>query len=97
LLRPQFLKSQVSDLGIYEKHFQILLEQLPEDGEPVEFADLFLRYTMDVATESLFGRGTMSLKNPEEKFARAFSEVQRMQSMRLRYGYDPVTLILKQI
>jgi hypothetical protein len=81
------MKSRVSDLGIYEKHVQVLMEKLPEDGVTVDIADLFLRYTMDVTTDFLFGRSTNSLNNPRERFTEAFAEVQRMQNIFVRAGY----------
>lgn len=64
---------------------QVLLKQIPND-ETIDMGPLFLRYTMDVATDFLFGRSTNSLENPKERFAEAFSEVQRMQNIFVRAG-----------
>lgn len=43
LIRPQFIKDRVSDLGIFEEHANILISQIRE-GQPVDMKDLFFRY-----------------------------------------------------
>ena len=86
LLRPQFLKSRVSDLKVFEKHVLTLIKQLPADGAVVDLADLFLRYTMDVSTDFLFGRSTGSLTDHDDTFGKAFAEVLRMQNIIARAG-----------
>lgn len=59
LLRPQFARDQVSRLGLEEEHFQIMLNVIGESrGEWTSSFDiqpLIFNYTMDVATEFLFG------------------------------------------
>ena len=87
LLRPHFLKSRLSDLKLFERHVSALMTQLPTDGTTVNLANLFLRYSMDVATDFLFGRTANSLDNPKDEFAQAFAEVQRMQNILVRAGY----------
>ena len=64
------------------------MEQLPDSGITVNLAELFMRYTMDVSTEFLFGRSTKSLENPKDSFSQAFAEVQRMQNIFVRAGYS---------
>lgn len=44
------------------------------------------RYTLDAATEYLLGRSVGSLGNADSQFAHAFSEVQRIQNIRMRAG-----------
>ena len=87
LLRPQFLKSRILDLEVFEKHVLTLIEQLPADGAVINLADLFLRYTMDVSTDFLFGKSSGSLTDHEDKFGKAFAEVLRMQNIIARAGY----------
>jgi cytochrome P450 len=88
LLRPQFVKQRVSDLSIFERHVQILLGYIINigNGERVDIKDLFLRYTLDTATEFLFGESIGSLHNPLDEFSRAFAEVQRVQNIITKSG-----------
>jgi hypothetical protein len=61
MLRPCFERSQVADVSVFEKHTAQLMELLPADGSTVDLQPLFLEFTLDVATEFLFGRSTDSL------------------------------------
>ncbi|TVY93856.1 Cytochrome P450 [Lachnellula willkommii] len=66
LLRPQFSRNQISDLDLEEEHIQSLLNlAVLESGEKgwtkkVDLAPLFLNFTLDVATEFLYGRSVNS-------------------------------------
>lgn len=44
LIRPQFIKSRVSDLDIFEKHVNILVSQIGGQGQGVDISALFYRY-----------------------------------------------------
>lgn len=85
LIRPQFVKDRVSDLDTFENHVRVLFSFL-QDGQTVNIADLFFRYTLDAATDFLLGRSVDSLRNPQVKFARAFQEVQTLHSLMARIG-----------
>lgn len=95
LIRPQFIKDRVSDLGIFEEHVQILIKQIKlkglmpdgRQGKELEVSDLFFRYTLDAATHFLLGRSVDSLEIQEQEFAEAFSEAQRIQNIITRAGY----------
>lgn len=55
LIRPQFIKSRVSDLDIFEKHVNILISQIGGQGQKVDIAALFYRYiakTLDVMLQA---------------------------------------------
>ncbi|KAL8738307.1 MAG: hypothetical protein Q9181_000896 [Wetmoreana brouardii] len=109
LLRPQFVKTRIRDLEIFEKHVQQLLFLLDGQGKEVDISELFYgyehlyivhiansgeqetdrcvcRYTLDAATEYLLGRSVDSLGNMDSDFAKAFGEVQRIQTIRGRAG-----------
>ncbi|RDW85084.1 hypothetical protein BP6252_02674 [Coleophoma cylindrospora] len=88
LFRPQFIKDRVSDLNCFERHVQVLLDQVEKNGEgnELDMSDLFFRYTLDAATDFLLGRGVGSLENGDLKFAEAFGEVQRVQNIIARAG-----------
>jgi cytochrome P450 len=101
LIRPQFIKDRVSDLEVFERHVQILMTAVANGGvvgaegtatdgvakgREVDISDLFFRYTLDAATDFLLGRSVGSLEIPNQSFADAFSEVQRVQNIIARAG-----------
>lgn len=88
LLRPQFIKDRVSDLRTFETHVQALLPLLrgSHAGATVRVDDLFYRYTLDAATDFLFGKSVNSLHNSQTEFADAFTEVQNVQALIARAG-----------
>jgi hypothetical protein len=88
LLRPQFIKQRVSDLSLFERHVQILLGCIVNfgNGERVDINDFFLRYTLDTATDFLFGESIDSLRKPRDEFSKAFAEVQRVQNIITKSG-----------
>lgn len=51
------------------------------DGATVRVDDLVFRYTLDAATDFLFGASVESLDNGETEFAQAFNDVQNVQAM----------------
>ena len=67
LVRPQFSREQVSDLDLEERHVQALLQVL-KPGEDhwtkkVDLQPLFYNFTLDTATEFLYGQSVNS-QNP---------------------------------
>lgn len=79
LIRPSFSRDQVADLTALEKLIQDLFSLLPRDGTTeVDLSELFFRYTMDSATEFLFGRSVNSLTEVQTEFgfAQAFHYAQ---------------------
>lgn len=79
LLRPMFVKDRISDLEIFERCTQTMMNLFPEPGQEFDIMDLFYRLTLDATTEFLLGHGIHSLENPQTEFVKAFSEVQRIQ------------------
>ncbi|KAK7544312.1 cytochrome P450 [Phyllosticta citribraziliensis] len=74
LLRPAFAKSEVSNLEVYEKHFQQLLKVIPDstgDDGVIDLQPLFFRLTMDSATEVIFGKSVHSLSTDKEQSSAA--------------------------
>lgn len=76
-----FLKNRVSDLAIFEKWTNIMMEQFPASGQTFDIMDLFYRMTIDVITDFLLGESVDSLRNPRSEFVKAFTDVQRVQTM----------------
>ena len=91
MLRPNFVRAQVADLDLFERHVGRVIEVLPKDGSKVDLADYFFKMTMDSATEFLFGESTGTLDdvvNPElEDFAGAFTRGQEYVSQLGRLGW----------
>ncbi|MCJ1469479.1 hypothetical protein MMC07_008112 [Pseudocyphellaria aurata] len=86
LIRPQFIKARVCDLDIFEKHVRRLIVLMGGQGQEVDVAALFYRYTLDASTEFLLGSSVNSLDNPHAEFTKAFAEVQRVQNLIARLG-----------
>ncbi|KAB8294239.1 hypothetical protein EYC80_009671 [Monilinia laxa] len=76
LIRPNFNKSLVADLNIFERHIQVLFSQIPRDGATFDLQSLFFKLTLDTATEFLFGQSVHSLTSIEgseqQRFGAAF-------------------------
>lgn len=70
LVRPQFAHDQISNLGLFEKHVQILLslpalssDRVDAGGSwtgDVDLQPLFYYFTLDAATEFLYGQSVHS-------------------------------------
>ncbi len=71
LLRPQFSREQISDLGLEERHFQALMGviDVKSDGrsEKLDLQPLFSNLTHDTATEFLYGHSVNSQEPAEAK------------------------------
>lgn len=80
LIRPSFTREQVADLTSLENLIQDLFSLLPRDGTTVvDLMDHFFRYTIDSATEFLFGQsvGTLKKSQSDVGFAEAFHYAQK--------------------
>jgi cytochrome P450 len=79
-MKPIFFKERVVNTSIFESHIAHLIPLLEESHGSSDLHDLFLRYTLDVATDFLFGEGTDSLIFPKSRVAKAFRNVLQTQS-----------------
>ncbi|KAJ5753478.1 uncharacterized protein N7511_007631 [Penicillium nucicola] len=91
MLRPNFSRTRVSDTDIYESHVAKLIKHIPRDGSTVDMQDLFLRMTIDTATEFLFGESTNSLADLSSSasgstFAKEWDIAQGGTATRIRLG-----------
>ncbi|OJJ78029.1 hypothetical protein ASPBRDRAFT_37257 [Aspergillus brasiliensis CBS 101740] len=88
LIRPSFAREQVTDLRLLEELIQDLFALLPRDGSTVDLQELFFRYTIDSATEFLFGQSVGALKRNQSElgFAEAFHYAQMAIPMRGMLG-----------
>jgi len=100
MTRPFFTKDRISHFDIYDRHSRDAFSQLKArlaEGFPVDIQDLASRFTMDSATEFLFGQDVRSLgaglpyPGPHYYTPRAFDEAQRLVVVRSRLGvYWPI-------
>ncbi|KAI9648975.1 hypothetical protein NHQ30_001541 [Ciborinia camelliae] len=75
MLRPNFVRSQVADLKVFEKHIGKLIRRIPKNGETVDLSKLFFMLTIDSATEFLFGESTDTLDEARvDSAGRKYSE-----------------------
>ncbi|KAJ5760840.1 hypothetical protein N7520_007996 [Penicillium odoratum] len=89
LVRPSFTRDQIADLTSLENLIQDLFKLLPRDGKTiVDLQELFFRYTIDSATEFLFGEsvGTLKKAQLEREFAQAFQYAQNAIITRATLG-----------
>ena len=90
MLRPNFTRSQVGDLTIFETHVGQLINNLPRNGVTVDLQELFFQLTMDSATEFLFGESTNCLgstaSSPNMKFPECWNRGQEAVAEGSRSG-----------
>ncbi|THH04268.1 hypothetical protein EW145_g5647 [Phellinidium pouzarii] len=68
--RPFFARERISDFQLFDKHSSLtlnLLSRITASGKPCDAQDLYARFTLDTASEFLFGNNldTLSLSLPE--------------------------------
>ena len=64
ITRPAFTRDRISDFELFDRHAEIVIHQLKSrfrEGQPVDFQDLMGRFTLDSATEFLFGHCVRNL------------------------------------
>ncbi|KAJ3569110.1 hypothetical protein NP233_g5265 [Leucocoprinus birnbaumii] len=64
ITRPAFTRDRISDFELFDRHAEVVIHQLKtrlREGQPVDFQDLMGRFTLDSATEFLFGHCVHSL------------------------------------
>lgn len=83
LIRPMFTTDRLRDIEIFTKWSEKLLTKLPPSGQTVDMCELFYRMTLDVSTDFLLGQPVDALENPNSEFGHAFTDVQRMQVIRV--------------
>ncbi|KAI8624126.1 putative N-alkane-inducible cytochrome P450 [Xylariaceae sp. FL1651] len=81
LWRPQFAREMISNPSLEEHHLENLWERLPVDTSTgwtnkVDLAPLFFKFTLDTATEFIFGQSTYSLRQnrDDKEIDRHFNE-----------------------
>ncbi|ERF69728.1 hypothetical protein EPUS_09348 [Endocarpon pusillum Z07020] len=97
LLRPQFMREQIADLGLFETHVKDLFDALPgavESGDwtpTFDMQPLLECFTMDTATEFLFGESVHNQKGDSTDTSTLFSKKEMMQFVEAFFGAEKTT------
>ena len=105
MTRPFFSKDRIGDFELFDRHADNAIAKLKarlKDGIAVDIQDLASRFTMDTATEFLFGQDLRTLSgdlpypsaykkslfrtHPSDRFSVAFGRAQEDTFLRLCYG-----------
>ena len=105
MTRPFFSRERISDFEIFDRHADKVIAKIKErfkERIAVDIQDVLFRFTMDTATEFLFGQDVESLSgdlpypstcnrpslrtHPSERFSSAFSKAQEHTFSRVFVG-----------
>ncbi|KAG8855030.1 hypothetical protein FRB96_007225 [Tulasnella sp. 330] len=67
MTRPFFTRDRVTDFDIFDRHAEVILDKIKDRcdaGLPVDFQEAISQFTMESATEFLFGRSFGALSPP---------------------------------
>ena len=90
------MREQIADLGLFEKHVKDLLDALPyaEPGDwtpTFDMQPLLERFTMDTATEFLFGESVHGQKEDSTDTSTLFSKKEMMQFVEAFFAAEKTT------
>ena len=91
------MREQIADLGLFESHVKDLFDALPGAVElgnwtsTFDMQPLLERFTMDTATEFLFGESVHSQKNDSTDTSTLFSKKEMMQFVEAFFGAEKTT------
>ncbi|KAI8345388.1 cytochrome P450 [Mortierella sp. GBAus27b] len=89
LARPHFQTSEFKDAALINRHVDQLIKAIDkklaaDPGKPLEIQSIFTRFTLDEATEFLFGETVHSLEEEDSGFATSFNYAQSISAWRFR-------------
>ncbi|KAF9139202.1 hypothetical protein BGX30_008247 [Mortierella sp. GBA39] len=92
IARPHFQTSEFKDAALINKHVDGLLVLIDKHiatkpDTPLEVQSVFCRFTLDEASEFLFGATVDALKNEQTEFSTAFNYAQTMTAWRFRIPF----------
>ncbi|KAL7948404.1 cytochrome P450 [Trichoderma barbatum] len=90
MIRPSFVRNQIADLECTDRHVDNFLAKLPRDGSKFDLEKLLYHFTMDVATDFMFGYSTSILTSPTKEsleFMTAFNYILTTATNRARLGW----------
>ncbi|KAF9975850.1 hypothetical protein BGZ65_008069 [Modicella reniformis] len=89
IARPHFQTSEFKDAALINRHVDLLIKAIDKQmaanpGKPIEVQSIFCRFTLDEATEFLFGETVHALKEENSEFATSFNYAQAITAWRFR-------------
>ncbi|KAI1733919.1 cytochrome P450 52E2 [Xylaria scruposa] len=90
ILRPAFVRDQISDLACVDRHVRKLIARIPADGTVFDLQALFSMLTTDTISDFMFGQSTDLLGNaPEDshRFGSYFDQAMLKIAWRARLGW----------
>lgn len=91
------MREQIADLDLFETHVKNLVGALPSAAEPGDWTPTFNmqslleRFTMDIATEFLFGESVHSQKDDSTDTSTLFSKKEMMQFVEAFFAAEKTT------
>lgn len=95
LIRPSFAREQIANLSLLEKLMQDIFMLLPRDGTTVDLQELFFRYTIDSATDLLFGQSVGALKKSQSGLAFADALQYALKAIPVRDMLGPLNAVYR--
>ncbi|KAI1084298.1 cytochrome P450 [Whalleya microplaca] len=89
IMRPAFVRDQISDLRCFDRHVAKLIAHIPRDGRSFDLQAMFSLLTTDTISDFMFGQSTDILGNaPEDglRFGRYFEVAMQKIADRGRLG-----------
>ncbi|KAI0128322.1 cytochrome P450 [Xylariales sp. AK1849] len=90
MLRPAFVRDQISDLQCFDRHISKLINRIPKDGSRFDLQALFGMLTIDTISDFMFGQTTDILESSPErelKFGSFFDASLVKVARRARLGW----------
>ncbi|UKZ80120.1 hypothetical protein TrVFT333_007885 [Trichoderma virens FT-333] len=90
MIRPSFVRRQITDLEYMDRHVENFLDRLPKDSSKFDIQELLYLFTMDVSTDFMFGHSTNMLTNPSKEaleFTNSFDYMLYAAATRGRLGW----------
>ncbi|KAH8156021.1 hypothetical protein CIB48_g12226 [Xylaria polymorpha] len=90
ILRPAFVRDQISDLACVDRHVRKLIARIPTDGTVFDLQALFSMLTTDTISDFMFGRSTDLLGDaPQDShtFGAYFDQAMLKIAWRARMGW----------
>ncbi len=90
MLRPAFVRDQISDIQCFDRHISKMLEHIPKDGGQLDMQALFTMLTIDTISDFMFGQSTDILGTASPKaleFGACFDRTTFKLACRARLGW----------
>lgn len=89
MLKPSFVRNQISDLKCFDRHIRNMLATIPADGVTFDLQSLLFDMTMDSSTDFMLGHSTGLLTQASpaaQQFVRDFEYASRESAKQARLG-----------